>query len=199
MKIVCISSARIPSDTANSIQVMKVCQSFRQLGHEVTLLVPGGEGAGVDWFDLKKHYGLCDIFDIRWLPAPSRRWFPWRAAWQARRLKAELLYAWPLQSAGLGLLLGMPVMLELHDLPGGAFGPAWLTLVKCLPGRKRMLPITEALLRTLRLPASLSVIAPDGMDIERYRDRLSRKPVSPGWVEKRRRWKIGRLKPPAAA
>ncbi len=40
MKIVFISAAQIPSDTANSIQVMKVCQAFMQLGHEVTLLVP---------------------------------------------------------------------------------------------------------------------------------------------------------------
>ena len=40
MKIVCISAAQIPSDTANSIQVMKACQAFVQLGHSATLLVP---------------------------------------------------------------------------------------------------------------------------------------------------------------
>ena len=43
MRIVCISAAQIPSDTANSIQVMKVCQAFVQLGHDVTLLVPGNQ------------------------------------------------------------------------------------------------------------------------------------------------------------
>ncbi len=41
MKFICISSSQVPSDTANSIQAMKVCQSFVQLEHDVILLVPG--------------------------------------------------------------------------------------------------------------------------------------------------------------
>ena len=40
MKIVAIAGSRIPSDTANSIQVMKACQALVQLGHELTLIVP---------------------------------------------------------------------------------------------------------------------------------------------------------------
>ena len=37
-----------------------------------------------------------------------------------------------------------------------------------LPGRKRLLPITEALRRALDLPLKQTVIAPDGVDLERY-------------------------------
>ena len=40
MKIVAIAGSHIPSDTANSIQVMKACQALVQLGHELTLIVP---------------------------------------------------------------------------------------------------------------------------------------------------------------
>jgi len=170
MKIICISAAQIPSDTANSIQVMKVCQAFAQLGHAVTLLVPGNQPSGISQQQLQNHYGLQVPFPIEWLAVRNRRLFPWKAAWRARHLSADLLYAWPLQSATLGLLFGTPSMLELHDLPGGSFGPLWLRLFLIFPGRKRLLPITDALRGALHLPKELTVIAPDGVDIERYRN-----------------------------
>ncbi len=170
MRIACISASQIPSDTANSIQVMKVCQAFVQLGHELTLLVPGDQKPIISNQQLIANYGLEKLFDIEWLPAHNRRLFPWKAVWRASHLGADLLYAWPLQSATLGLLAGMPSMVELHDFPSGRFGPLWLRLFLIFPGRKRLLPITGALQRHLHLPAGQTVIAPDGVDIERYRD-----------------------------
>jgi glycosyltransferase involved in cell wall biosynthesis len=168
MRIVCISAAQIPSDTANSIQVMKVCQAFVQLGNEVTLLVPGNQQAAISNQQLIEHYGLQVTFPIEWLPFSDRRLFPWKAAWKARRLKPDLLYAWPLQAAALGRLAGIPSMLELHDFPTGYVGPFWLRLFLNLPGRKRLLPISNALKGALHLPAKQTVIAPDGVDLERY-------------------------------
>jgi len=40
MNIVAIAGSTIPSDTANSIQVMKACSALVQLGHNLTLIVP---------------------------------------------------------------------------------------------------------------------------------------------------------------
>jgi hypothetical protein len=40
MKIIYISKSIIPSRTANSINVMKMCQAFADNGHEVVLLAP---------------------------------------------------------------------------------------------------------------------------------------------------------------
>ena len=40
MKILYISNSIIPSRTANSIHVMKMCQAFADNGHEVVLLAP---------------------------------------------------------------------------------------------------------------------------------------------------------------
>ena len=40
MKVAYISSSSIPSRSANSIHVMKMCQAFAKNGHEVTLLAP---------------------------------------------------------------------------------------------------------------------------------------------------------------
>ena len=40
MKILYISNSIIPSKTANSINVIKMCQAFADNNHEVTLLAP---------------------------------------------------------------------------------------------------------------------------------------------------------------
>jgi glycosyltransferase involved in cell wall biosynthesis len=168
MRMVFISSSQVPSETANSIQVMKVCQAFTQLGQDVILLIPGPQPEGSDPTVLRQHYGLRTLFKMEWLSAWPRRLFPWEAARRARRLKADLLYTWPLQSGVLGLLAGMPSMLELHDFPSGRFGPLWLRLFLALPGRKRLLPITDALRNALHLPPGLTIVAPDGVDLERY-------------------------------
>ncbi len=45
MRIVCIAASFVPSNAANSIQVMKAAHALAELGHEVTLLVPGQEAA----------------------------------------------------------------------------------------------------------------------------------------------------------
>jgi glycosyltransferase involved in cell wall biosynthesis len=170
MKIVFIATCSIPSDSANSIQVMKVCQAFTQLGHQVRLLVPGLQPEGVD---LQTHYGLHTIFDIEWLSVNKRRLFPWKAAWRAHRLGADIMYNWPIQSAIMALALGMPTLLEMHDFPAGRFGPLWFRLFISLPGKKRLLPITDALRRALQnkydpLQKGEVVISPDGVDLERY-------------------------------
>ncbi|MDI6768594.1 MAG: glycosyltransferase [Anaerolineales bacterium] len=173
MKIVLVSASQVPSDTANSLQVMKVCQAFAQLGHEPILLVPANPPSAIGHQPLEAHYGLATSFPIEWLPG-SRRIFPWIAVRRARRLEADLLYAWPVQSAALGLLAGLPVMLEMHDFPAGGFGRLWYHLFLRLPGKKRLLPITHALRRELErryrpaLTDEQVVIAPDGVDLERY-------------------------------
>ena len=66
MKVVVLSASLIPSRTANSIQTMKMSQAFAQLGHTVRLLVPG-DLRQADWPQLKKHYGLKEEFEIKWL------------------------------------------------------------------------------------------------------------------------------------
>jgi glycosyltransferase involved in cell wall biosynthesis len=174
MRITCISAARIPSDTANSIQVMKVCQALAQLGHEVVLFVPGPQEKGLEPLALQKHYGLHTLFSIEWLPVRSRRFFPWVAVRRARRIDADLLYVWPIQAAALGRMYKrLPVLLEMHDLPSGSFGPVWFWLFKRQKGPRRVLPITQALRKMLEKryggwkEAEL-VIAPDGVDLERY-------------------------------
>jgi len=171
MNIVAIAGSTIPSDTANSLQVMKACQALVQVGHEVTLLVPGAKNTSVD---LQKHYGLQVDLPIEWLASSSRRRFTWDAVRRASGLKAELIYSWFPQSAVFGLLRGLPVIFEIHIQPTGFFGPLWHRAFAVLPGRKRLVSITGALVQLLerdfhmRFPREEVVIAPNGVDLERF-------------------------------
>jgi glycosyltransferase involved in cell wall biosynthesis len=171
MKIVAIAGSTIPSDTANSLQVMKACQALVQIGHEMTLLVPGAKNTSVD---LWGHYGLQTEFPIEWLSSSSRRRFTWDAVQRARLLKADLIYSWFPQSAVFSLWRGLPTVFEIHIQPTGLFGPWWHRLFASLRGRKRLASITRALVSLLerklhlRLPEEEVVIAPNGVDLERF-------------------------------
>ena len=175
MRILAVAASQIPSDTANSIQVMKACQALAQLDPKVTLLVPDSPSTiHRPLSELASHYGLTAPFEINYLSSRSRRRFTWDAVQRAKAAGADLLYVWPPQSAAFGLLAGMPTILELHDLPTGLAGPNWFRLFLFLRGRKRLLLITHALRgvieRELKLDLGKTdvVIAPNGVDLERF-------------------------------
>ena len=178
MRIACIATSRVPSRTANSIQVMKVCQALGELGHQVRLWLPG-QPAVTDEGGLVAHYGLRTVVPISWLP--SFNWgrhydFCARAAVAGRRWRADLFYVWPLPAAALASSFNWPTVLEVHDHPTGRLGPA--VFRQFLRGRgPRRLLITTAALRDwleehyrvdLRHP--LAVLSPNGVDLERYKD-----------------------------
>ncbi|MHB0987170.1 MAG: glycosyltransferase family 4 protein [Bellilinea sp.] len=175
MKIGVIAPSRVPSNTANSIQVMKVCQALVQLGHTVKLWVPGQ--TTTPWEQLSGYYGVTTPFEISWLPLqPKLKRYDLAlsgvnraAGWQA-----DLVYTWMPQAAVYGQIRGLPVVLEVHDRPTGKLGPWLLQRTIKMRGRKRLAVITRALVRVLEeefdlpIPPENVVIAPDGVDLERY-------------------------------
>lgn len=172
MKIVAIAGSTVPSDTANSIQVMKACNALVQLGHHVTLLVPGNPQSSIE--NLKSHYGLQTEFPIEWLTSSSRRRFTWDSVRRAKKLKADVIYTWFPQAAVFGLLHRIPTIFEIHIQPTGAFGPLWHRAFAKLPGRKRLASITQALVDLLEndfhvlMDLKDVVIAPNGVELERF-------------------------------
>lgn len=172
MNIVAIAGSTIPSDTANSIQVMKACNALVQLGHNLTLIVPGTRPSQIE--NLKSHYGLQTDFPIEWLSSSSRRMFTWAAVRRARALKADIIYTWFPQSAVFALLHRIPTIFEIHIQPTGAFGPLWHRVFATLPGRKRLASITQALVNILEndfhmlMDSDDVVIAPNGVELERF-------------------------------
>lgn len=174
MRVACISASQVPSTTANSMQVMKACQAISQLGHEVKLFVPGNRHQS-DNVDLSAYYGLHNLFDMEWLPS-NRNWhrydLAFKATRKARKFKADLCYVWFLQAGISSLIYGFPTILELHGPPEGRFGPFLFHLFQRLPGKKRLLPITQALARQIQSHYKTDprhmVVSPNGVDLERY-------------------------------
>jgi glycosyltransferase involved in cell wall biosynthesis len=180
MKIACVTTSQIPSSTANSIQVMKVCQALAQLGHEVKLWTPGT--LQTPWKDLAVHYGLNKPFDVEWVrsvPRLKRYDFAYKAWLRVRKWQPHLVYTWLPQTGVLALASGFPVVLELHDRPSGKVGPRLLHWMVLARGHKRFSIITHALYTVLQSEFNLRfspdsvVIAPNGVDLERYQHSLT--------------------------
>lgn len=177
MRIACIAASEVPSRKANSIRVMKVCQAFVELGHDVHLWLPGGD-PGIDWERLADHYGLRRLFPIEWIPSADalRRYdFSVRALLAARSWGAELIYAWPLQAACLASLFSYQTLIEMHDQPRGRLGPLLFRLMLRGSGLKRILPISESLQSWLERSYGVSrfdcesVVVRSGVDLEGYK------------------------------
>jgi glycosyltransferase involved in cell wall biosynthesis len=123
-------------------------------------------------------------FPLSWINA-SRRLrgydYGWSSVHWARRQGADLVFTRLPQAAALASWLGQATILELHELPHGKMG-AWL-LRRFAKGRgaRRLVLITTNLFAKLKQgfpsiarPASgrpgFSLVAPDGVDLDRYAD-----------------------------
>ena len=116
MKILYLSAATIPSRTANSVHVMKMCQAFARNGHRVLLLVPDREQteAGVD--DPFGFYGVEPGFELERLR--KKRFVRRRSIIASRLTRAgsDLIYARD-HSLRFDLdALGPAVVLDAHKL-----------------------------------------------------------------------------------
>ncbi|MBI2030302.1 glycosyltransferase, partial [Candidatus Kaiserbacteria bacterium] len=66
MKIAYIANVRMPTDKAHGVQIMKTCEAFIGLGHQVILVVPRRH----NMINEKPftYYGMQDTFQITYLP-----------------------------------------------------------------------------------------------------------------------------------
>ncbi|MFZ2098882.1 MAG: glycosyltransferase [Anaerolineales bacterium] len=179
MIVACISASRVPSTTANSMQVMKTCQAISQLGHEVHLYIPEYSHQ-LKHIDLSSFYGITAEFPIKYLSSrASLRVYDvaFQAAQKARQQKADVSYVWFLQAGIFSLLTHLPVLIEMHGPPEGRFGPVLFRLFQSIPGKKRLLPITHALANQLHERFNINLgdpqltqVSPNGVDLERFHD-----------------------------
>lgn len=120
MKIVYLADSVIPSRSANSVHVMKMCQAFAMAGHEVHLIVPNGKPGQQDTDDVFDFYGVERCFVLHRLPWPdcktaSRVW-AWEAARVAQLLRPDLVYARHMLACLHAAEAGLPVVFEEHWL-----------------------------------------------------------------------------------
>lgn len=177
------TTSKIPSGTANSIQVLMACQGLVQLGHQLDLTFPGQETPSFG--EVRAHYDLhCEPFMLQALPsrrALRRLDFCISSLYRgATQIKPDVYYTWTLQLAALAasLPLGIsnkPIVYEMHDLPTGTFGERWARRFVRANHPKRIVFITQALCDRFRerFPESKEedcVIAPNGINLEEFED-----------------------------
>ena len=120
MKVVYICSSIIPSRTANSIHVMKMCQAFAKNNHEVILLCPDAAKdyeLGVD--DVYAFYGVRRCFKIIKLPWPNFKGrgyvYGVLAAIKCYKLRPDLVFGRNLIGCTISAFAKLPVMFEYHE------------------------------------------------------------------------------------
>ena len=133
MKIVYLAHSRIPSLSANSIHVMKMCGAFAALGHEVHLVLPDQDKESAGVADVFEHYGITHPFPITKVPMPhgksgKKRLVAVDMAEVAHTAAPDLVYARHLRAALVATSMGLPVFYELHHLPEKAAG--WIAAAK---------------------------------------------------------------------
>jgi glycosyltransferase involved in cell wall biosynthesis len=121
MKLAYLSAAKIPSREANSIHVMKMCQAFGHLGHEVTLLAPDvADGLEAGVADPYAFYGVERCFELRklpWRPVKGRGWiYGWEAGRFASGLGVNAVFGRSLHGCAVAARSGVPTIFDAHML-----------------------------------------------------------------------------------
>ncbi len=172
MKIAYISRAFIPSRTANSVHVMKMCGALARSGHQVVLFAPrapGAAGSADEWF---RYYGVAGRFEIRkllWLPFPGRGLlYNLLAALSAQGARVDLVYSRLLSGGWFAGLLGLPVVYEAHEPPPSRMARGMLSRLAGGAALRRVVVISSALserfLEVPRLRPELLMVAHDAAD-----------------------------------
>jgi len=118
MKIIYVSNAIIPSRTANSIHVMKMCQAIAQNGHDVILLVPN-KLIEANEKDIFSYYGVEKVFQIKklsWRNTKGRAYiYGWEVSKYIRSENPDYVYGRFLHGCVLiSLLNDISVAYEAH-------------------------------------------------------------------------------------
>jgi glycosyltransferase involved in cell wall biosynthesis len=173
------ANSAIPSRSANSLQVMKMCGAFAAAGHDVRLLIPKRAPVEADRSlpaeRVRERYGVRESFPIVRLPWPRLRGrflaFGLAATGAARLRSPDLLYCRALQVAFLGIRAGLDVIYESHVPPEhlGSANRWFFERIRMSPRLVRVVVISDALARHFRevhrIPADKVVVARSGTDM----------------------------------
>ena len=178
MRIAYLASAAIPSSSANSLQILKMCEAMVGEGHVLTLLAPQPIDEGdSNSRNVREYYGLRLAPEIQRIETPrliGRRGLAWRMARRTRQLAPDIVYTRGVDLAMAATWFGQRVVLELHQLPSGRLGPLYLRFFLRSLGCLRLVVITPRLHELLvsGFPSARRVetlVAGDAFDDVAYR------------------------------
>lgn len=120
MHISYISNSTIPSETANSVHVMKMCNALRNLGNDVDLFVPDHKK---EFSDVKDNYfsayGIKENFRVNKMPWVKFKgkgmYFSWKSAKRVKKIKSDLVLSRDIHSCFFLSFLGVFFLYESHS------------------------------------------------------------------------------------
>lgn len=116
MKLVYLSETVIPSRSASVVHVLKMCEAFSILGHEVTLFHVSAGRLNIE--RIFESYGIRTGFNTIGIAKADRRTFLYeygfRVALKVRRLSPDLALCRSVPGCLMCAVLGVPVVYEAH-------------------------------------------------------------------------------------
>lgn len=184
MKMIYLANARIPTEKAHGLQIMKMCEAFKNAGVGIELVVAKRVNNQLEKFEPFSYYGIETKFPIEKLRlidvvAMGRSFkglsviiqnttFAISAFFYCLRKKVDLIYSRDEFSLFLLCLFKRNLVLELHTFPQSKF-----FLYKILFKRvKKIVVITnflkKLLVEKLGIDQDKILVSPDGVDIKRF-------------------------------
>lgn len=171
-RITYLSTSIIPSQAANSIQVMKMADAFAAVGVQTQLIGIDGQ-LGISDTEVRSCYGVKHPFPLLRLPLRPLRQHRLRyLALVLRHLlagKHDVFYTRSAKLAALAALAGRRAVLELHGpVPPGTLGHVAVKFYLRRTSAARIVVITRALAANIaadfRIDPDRILVAPDGAD-----------------------------------
>lgn len=132
VRICYIHPAQVPSSAPSTVQVMRMCEGFTQVGCRPVLIVRGARDRQAnrdERVSLFDYYGIRDCFDVHLMATPHlRKWgigmgvvssalFAWCAVRKAMAIQPDILYTRDIYTASLAVERGLKVVFEEHAMP----------------------------------------------------------------------------------
>jgi len=181
MKLIYVANARIPTEKAHGIQIMKMCEAFAGHGVEVELLVP--RRLNKIKKDPFEYYGVKKNFKIKKLPTLDLVWLGkigfWIQSFSFAKItalfcffkKADVFYGRDEVSLWLLSFLKKNIVWESHR---GQYS----FLVRRILKRSRKAIVISKGLKDFYISKGVSgekiIVAPDGVDLEKFNINISK-------------------------
>ena len=181
-----VARSRVPSDLANSLQVMKMCAAFAAQVQAVDLIIPfhwdDWRVTRTDGASLWERYALTCRFHIarvlypHWRDRFEVRGFSLVATARAAVRRYDLVYSRDVWTAYWLARMGRPVAFEAHNLAEEQRYPVWQAMLH-MKSLRGVFCISGALAEAYAdagAPRELLHVLPDGVDLERFDSPLSK-------------------------
>lgn len=191
MKLVYIANARIPTEKAHGIQIMKTCEALVKVGVDLELWLPKRKNPAFAGIDIFEHYGLDVKFSVRyfdcWDMIGKLRFFSGLGFYIESKTFASsiaseikkgnydqvIFYSrdtYPVQPL---IKKGIPFFYEVHTLPNK---PAAATM-QVMSQAKGILAISQGLAQVVKkyVKEDKIFVSPDGADLSFFKNLLTKK------------------------